>query len=218
MSNFKKKILAGLLGGALIFTGAQALAAPPEMPDDDTDWQAEAAAHRGGWAKFISERYGVDAAQVETALNDGVHIQDIRHAAVLAKLSGRSFSDVLAMKVDWPQVSERLGVTRDQMRDFFRQEREEGFAKHAGIDVKTLRGLLNDGYAPHDIGIAAKIAKAAGKDVKSVLGKRKINNTWEDVAKSYGVDLKKIMPPPNHPGHFGQRGQQRGYHRGQPQS
>jgi len=221
MSNFKKKILTGLLSGALLLTGSQALAAPPDMPEDDSDWQEEAAAHRGGWAKFVSERYGVDAAQVEAALNDGVHIQDIRHAAVLAKLSGRNFSDVLAMKVDWPQVAEKLGVTREQMRTFFRQDREENFAKLAGIDVKTFQSLVKDGYHPHDIGVAARIAKAAGKDVKGVLGKRKINNTWEDVAKSYGVDMKKIMPPPpghfGQPGHYGQRGQHRGYHRGQPQ-
>ena len=213
MSNFKKKILAGLLGGAMFLTGAQALAAPSELPDNDRDWKTEAAAHRGGWAKFISERYGVDSAQVEAALNDGVHIEDIRHAAILAKLSGRNFSDVLAMKVDWSQVAEKLGVSRKQMREFFKQERDEGFAKRTGIDVKTFQSLVKDGYAPHDIDIAAKIAKASGKDVKSILGKRKINNTWDDVAKSYGVDMKKIMPPP--PGHHGEH---RGYHRGQLQN
>ena len=202
MSNFKKKILAGLLGGALIFTGAQALANPPEMSDDDKDWQAEEAAHIGGWAKYFSDKYGVDTAQVEAALNDGVHIEDVRYAAVLSKLSGKSFSDVLSMKVDWGQVAEQLGVTNEQIGDFFRQEHEESFAKHAGVDVKTLRSLLKDGYDPRDIGIAAKIAKAAGKDVKSVLGKRKINNTWDDVAKSFGVDMKQIMPVPGRHGQY----------------
>ena len=195
MSNFKKKLLAGLLGGALLFTGSQALAAPSEMPNYK-DWQAEEAEHIGGWAKFISERYGVDTAQVEAALNDGVHIEDVRQAAVLAKLSGKSFKDVLAMKVDWPQVAKKLGVTRKQMHEFFKREHEEVFAKHAGIDVKTLQSLRKDGYDLRDIDIAAKIAKASGKDVKTVLGKRKINNTWDDVAKSFGVDMKKIMPPP----------------------
>lgn len=190
-----KKFFAGLLSGALIFMSGQALANPPEMPEDDS-WQEEEAAHIGGWAKYFSEKYGVDSAQVKRALNDGVHIGDVRHAAVLAKLSGRSFSDVLAMKVDWFQVADKLGVTHERMHDFFMQEREEHFAKMAGIDVKTLQGLLKDGYHPMDIEIAAKIAKASGKNVKSVLEKRRINNTWEDVAKSFGVDAKKIMPPP----------------------
>lgn len=198
-SNFSRKLIVGILSGALILTGSQVLAAPPEIPDESTDWQAEEAEHIGGWAKFISERYGVDTAQVEKALNDGVHVEDVRQAAILAKLSGKNFSDVLAMKVDWPQVADKLGITREQIHEFFKREHEEAFAKHAGIEVKTLQSLLKDGYDPRDIDIAAKIAKASGKDVKNVLGKRKINNTWEDVAKSFGVDLKKIMPPPPPP-------------------
>ena len=197
--NFKKKILTGLLSGVLLLSGSQALAAPSEMQADENEWQAEEAAHIGGWAKFFSEHYGVNSAQVEKALNDGVHIEDVRQAAVLSKLSGKNFSDVLAMKVDWFQIADKLGVTRKQMRDFFKQERDEAFAKRASIDVKTFQSLLKDGYNPHDITIAGRIAKAAGKDVKTVLGKRKINNTWNDVAKSFGVDMKKIMPKP--PGH-----------------
>lgn len=198
--NIRKKIVAGLLGGALLMAGGQALATPPEIPDDDKAWQTEDAAHIGDWAKYFSEKYGVDSAQIEQALNDGVHIEDVRHAAILSKLSGKSFADVLAMKVDWWQVADKLGVKHEQIKEFFKQEREESFAKHAGIDVKTLRGLLKDGYDMRDIGIAGKIAQASGKDIKSVLGKRKINNTWEDVAKSFGVDMKQIMPhPPEHP-------------------
>ena len=195
--NIRKKILAGLLGGALLFSGAQALANPAEMPEQN--WQEDAAEHIGGWTKYISEKYGVDAAQVESALNDGVHIEDIRHAAVLAKLSGKDFSDVLAMKVDWIQVAEKLGVSREKVHEFFRQEREENFASAAMIDVKTFRNLINDGYDPQDIIIGGQIANAANKNVKSVLEKRRINNTWEDVAKSFGVDVEKILPqPPAH--------------------
>lgn len=195
MSNFKKKILAGLLSGAMLLTSAQAFAKTPEIPHAE-NWQAKEVAHTGGWAKFISERYGVDREQVKAALKDGVHVEDVRYAAVLAKLSGKNFKDVLAMKVDWSQVAEKLGVTRKQIHKFFKHEHEEAFAKHAGIEVTTLQSLRKDGYDLRDIGIAAKIAKASGKDVKSVLSKRKINNTWGDVAKSFGVNLKKIMPPP----------------------
>ena len=62
--------------------------------------------------------------------------------------------------------------------------------------MQTFRALLKDGYNHRDIDIAGKIAKASGKNIKTVLAKREINNTWADVAKSFGVDLKKIMPPP----------------------
>ncbi|MBR0261798.1 MAG: hypothetical protein IJQ85_08410 [Selenomonadaceae bacterium] len=197
--NFKKKLLVGLLGGALILTGGSVSAAP-EIPEFDEAWQEESATPVGGWTKYFSEKYGVDSAQLEKAFKDGFPMPDIRHAAVLSKLSGKSFSDVLAMKIDWPQVAEKLGVTDKQVKEYFKQEREEFFAKYAEIDVKTLKALLKDGYHPHDIAIAGRIAKASGKDVKSVLGKRKINNTWDDVAKSYGVDMKKIMPPGHAPG------------------
>ena len=195
--SIKKEILAGLLSGALLLAGGQAFAAPPEMPDDQT-WQEQEAANIGGWAKYLSDRYGVDSAQVETALNNGVHIEDVKHAAVLAKLSGKSFSDVLAMKVDWAQVADKLGVTHKQIGEFYEQERMEYFAKMADTDAKTFKSLLKDGYDPHDIMIAGRIAKESGKNIKNILDKRKINNTWGDVAKSFGVDLKKLMPP-DHP-------------------
>lgn len=198
MRDFKRKILAALTCGALIFVGGQAFAAPNDDADAERAWQEEAAANRGGWAKYFAERYGVDASQIENAFNDGVHIEDIKSAAVLSKLSGKNFSEVLAMKVGWQQIAEKLGVTREQLRNFYEQERFDDFAKHTGLDVNTCKSLLKDGYHPHDIDIAARIAKAANKNVKSVLDKRKINNTWDDVAKSFGVDMKKIMPPPDH--------------------
>ena len=210
--NFKKKFFVGLLSGAIILAGG-AVNAAPEMPEQDKVWQEKSEINFGDWKKYFSEKYGVDSAQLEKAFKDGVPVQDIKHAAVLSKLSGKSFSDVLAMKVDWSQVAEKLGVTREQMKEFFHQEREEIFSKQTGLDVKTLRALLKDGYNPHDIAVAAAIAKESGKDVKSVLNKRKINNTWEDVAKSFGVDMKKIIPPghppvgQNHHGRYHRHGQ-----------
>ena len=196
MNDFKKKILTGLLSSALILTGSQALAAPDDvMPENDM--RQEEQATRAEWAKFIAERYNVESAQVEQALSDGVSIDDIKQAAVLAEISGKSFSEVLAMKVSWIQVAEKLGVTHEQIVEYYKQDRDEFFAKKSGVDVKTLQSLRKDGYHPHDIRIAAKIAKASNKNIKSVLEKRKINNTWDDVAKSFGVDMKKIMPPPH---------------------
>ena len=191
--NLKKFFLAGILSGAMIFS-CGASAAPSEMPDGDDIWQEEEAAHKGGWAKYFSEKYGVSSAQIEKAFKDGAHPADIRQAAILAKLSGKNFSDVLAMKADWPQVAKNLGVTREQLDEFIKQERAELFAKKTGLDVKTFQALIKDGYKPHDIAVAAQISKAANKNVKTVLEKRRINNTWNDVAKSFGVDMKKIMP------------------------
>ena len=210
MMNFKRKFLATVLGSALLLTGTQVFAqptmplpAPTHMPMHMN--QEQVAKHADGWAKYLSEKYGVDSAQVKEALTRGVNFRDVQFASMLAKLSGKSFADVLAMKVDWAQVAEKLGVTREQMADFQRQQMDEMLALGSGVDVKIVKSLLNDGYAPQDIMIAGKIAQAAGKDVKAVLSKRKINNTWDDVAKSFGVDMKKIMPTP--PSRHGQRHQ-----------
>lgn len=203
MINFKKKFLAGLLGSALLLTGAQTFAQPPEM-HMQAHMQMQMTQERiteniNAWAKYLSEKYGVDKAQVEEALTRGVNIKDIQFASVLSKLSGKSFSDVLAMKVDWLQVAEKLGITREQLQEFHRQQQFEALALTAGVEVKTVESLLKDGYHPQDIIVAGKIAKSAGKDIKTVLGKRKINNTWGDVAKSFGLDITKIMPPPPKP-------------------
>ena len=190
--NFKKKIVAGILSGALIFTGAAPVfAAPPQWNVEDGQ---EIAANIDGWTTYLTKKYGVDSAQVRDALTQGVHIRDIQIAAVLAKLSGKSFSDVLAMKMDWRQVAEKLGVTRENIDEFYRQQMSEQLAHESAVDVKTVESLLKDGYNPRDIVIAGRIAKAAGKDIKSVLSKRKINNTWHDVAKSFGVDIHQFMP------------------------
>ena len=195
MLNFKTKFLTGLLSGALLLTGSQAFANPSEMPPPMMMNEEQVAENLNGWVKHFTDEYGVDSAQVEAALKDGVNIRDVQFAAVLSKLSGKSFSDVLAMKTDWFQVAEKLGVTRAQVEEFTRQQMSAKLAKESFTDVKTVQSLIKDGYHPQDIAMAGKIANAAGKDIKSVLSKRKINNTWGDVAKSFGLDAKKFMPP-----------------------
>ena len=143
------------------------------------------------FAKKIADHYGVDQYEVETALRENNHLGDIRQAATLAKLSGRSFSEVLAMKNDWHQVAEKLGVTREQFDNFMKDEMLGWLAQKSKLDKNTVQKLLDDGYNPHDICAAGIIASESGKSVKNVLSKRKINNSWEDVAKEFGVDLQK---------------------------
>ena len=198
MTDFKKKLFAGILGSALLLTGSQAFARPMPPPPVHMN-QEQMSENISGWVKHLSEVYGVDKAQIESALTRGVHIHDVQQALILSKLSGKNFSDVLAMKVDWPQVAEKLGVKREQVEEFHRQQMLEMLAHNSGVDTKTAESLLKDGYKPKDITIAGKIAQAAGKDIKSVLGKRKINNTWSDVAKSFGVDIRKFMPKHEQP-------------------
>ena len=209
--NIKKKILAGILSGALIFgVGTSFNSAYAEPPADEQQQEED---FKGGrphrpqmteeqinqYAKDLAEYYGLNQEEIATALKNHTHFEDIRQAATLAKLSNKSFSEVLAMKVDWQQVAEKLGVTREQYEAFIKDEMLSGLAERSKLDKKTVESLLKENYNPHDITIAGLIANASGKNVKAVFSKRTINNTWEDVAKSFGVDLKKLMPQrPDH--------------------
>ena len=204
--NIKKKILAGILSGAMIFGIGTSINTVYAAPATETEQQEDD--FKGGrphrpqmteeqitqYAKDLAEYYGLNQNEIATALRNHVHFEDIRQAATLAKLSNKSFSEVLAMKVDWQQVAEKLGVTREQYEAFMKDEMLAGLAEHSKLDKKTVESLLKENYNPHDITIAGLIANASGKKVKDVFAKRTINNDWGDVAKSFGVDLKKILP------------------------
>ena len=200
MTTLKKKILAGLLSGAIIFTGGLAINSV-QAADNSKQQKIErqrgerpqmSEEQRAQRIKEFSERYGVNQSEVETALKNRVHFEDLKTAAVLSKLSGKSFSEVLAMKTDWRQVAEKLGVSREQFENYKKNEMLEGLAKFSKLDKKTVESLLKDNYSPHDITFAGLIANESGKNVKSILAKKKINNDWEDVAKEFNVDLSKF--------------------------
>lgn len=223
MSSIKKKILAGILSGALIFTGGigtyKAFAA--EKPDTMPHFSQERMGHHNfknhhrmpkmsdeqiaEVSKKLAERYGIDEKEVAEALKNRTNPYDIHSAAVLAKLSGKSFSSVLAMKTDWKEIGEKLGVKQEQIREFMKNDRLSFMTKESSLDSKVVDELLEKGYNPHDIVIAGKIAKEANKNVKDVLAKKKINNKWSDVAKDFGVEFKKLFPRQNR--HFGDRNQ-----------
>lgn len=214
--SIKKKILAGILSGALILGGgfavnsAQANEPPAHAQQDFKGGRPErpqmTEEQINEYAQKLAEYYGLNKDEIATALKNHVHFEDIRQAATLAKISNKSFSEVLAMKVDWRQVAEKLGVTREQYEAFIKDEMLAGLAEHSKLDKATVESLLKENYNPHDITIAGLIANASGKNVKDVFAKRTINNNWEDVAKELGVDLQKIMPQKPGPGHDHKRG------------
>ena len=203
MTKIKQKVIAGILSGAMIFGGGLAInsAQARNHFSEHQNFQERHERHEmtdeqlNEFAQKISERYGVNQAEVLAALQNHNHFEDVRIAAKLSKLSGKSFSEVMAMKVDWKQVAEKLGLTHEQIEDSMKAEMLEGLAERSKLDQKTVESLLKDGYHPHDITCAGIIANESGKNVKSVFSKRKINNSWDDVAKEFGVDLKKVMKP-----------------------
>ena len=130
--------------------------------------------------------------EVLKALDNNTDIRDIGQAAMFAKLSGKSFSSVLGMKSDWRDVAKKLGISAEDIRKEQARALALRVAKRTDLKEAKVQELLKAGYAPQDVEIAARIAKAAGKDIDTVLAARKINNQWRDVAKDFGVSEEQI--------------------------
>lgn len=214
MKSLKKKILAGILSGAILMTSGLALNGVEaahfdggkgrphfEQFDENHERPQLTEEQIAKASKEIASRYGVSQTEVAAAIREKNNFGDIKHAATLAKLSGKSFAEVLAMKSDWHAVAEKLGVTREQFDAFIKDEMLTGLAQKSKLDKSTVESLLKDKYDPRDICVAGMIANASGKNVKTVLAKRKINNNWEDVAKEFNVDLQKIFDFGDKPHH-----------------
>lgn len=161
---------------------------PPRMTTDEV-------------AKHIAASFGVDEKQVKSALDDNKDFRDIGQAAMLAKISGKSFEDVLALKTDdkdWRTIGRSLGVTREKVASVRCEMTAKDLSQDGNVDETTVMNLLQAGYEPWDISWAAALAKAADKDIQSVLDLKKINNRWSDVAEQLGVDrcaLQKFRGP-----------------------
>ena len=142
-------------------------------------------------AKHIAEAFSIDESEVRAAIEAKRDFRDIGHAAMLAKISGESFKDVLALKrdgKDWREVDGELHITREQIRGVMMEIEARHLAARSNISEGKALALLRDGYRSFDVFEAAEIANASGKDIQSVLDRKKINNHWEDVARGFDVD------------------------------
>lgn len=148
-------------------------------------------------AGHVSETFGVSKAEVQEAMKGRADFFDIGQAAMLAKISGKSFRDVMAMKtktMDWPEIAQSLGVTEEAIQKELDEMEIMHITMQGNVDADTARRLIQNGYEMHDINMAGIIAKASGKDIQSVLDRKQINNRWEDVADVFGVDRSLLKP------------------------
>ena len=209
MKSMKKKLLAGVVAGAVL-TGI-GLNATSVKAAENMQRQTPPPMHQAGKmgqhppvqmsadeaAKNIHETFGVDEAEVKAAITAHKDFRDIGQAAMLSKISGKSFKDVLAMKTEknnWPEIGKSLGVTREQVQTQMLTMQALHIEKKANVDKQRVLALLKNGYQARDIECAGLLAKAAGKDVQAVLDMKKINNRWTDVAAELGVDKSVLRP------------------------
>lgn len=151
-------------------------------------------------AKYVSEVFGVSEAEVKQEIEKKTDLFDIGQAAMLAKLSGKPFQTVMQMNakgMDWPEIVDALGITEEALQTGLTDMAVLHISMRGDVDENTARALLQKGYEPYDIEMAGVIAKAAHKDIQSVLDRKQDNKSWETVADECGVDpnlLKSDRP------------------------
>ena len=183
-----KKIVTGLLSAAILINGsigvyaAENNEAPPQK------------ANLSEMAKEISKQYDVNENEVLSALKEERSLDDIYYAAIFAKVSGKSFRQVFAMKSDWFDVMKALGITREKYEDAVLELMVKDIAERSDVSEAEVKKLLENNYHPRDIRIAGRLAKASGKKVQSVLDMKKINQRWIDVAEELKVDKSLVRP------------------------
>lgn len=182
-----KKLFMGLLVGAILINGSIGVCAA-----DDSEKAPKV--NLSEMAKDIAKQYDVNEKEVLTALNENRGLDDIYYAAIFAKVSGKSFRQVFAMKSDWFDVMQALGITKEKYEETVLDLMVEDIAERSYVNESTVRKLLDNHYHPRDIRIAGRLAKAANKNIQSVLDMKKINQRWIDVADELDVDKNLVRP------------------------
>mgnify|MGYP002419146207 CR=1 FL=1 len=202
----QRKMIAGIVAGLVLTAGGFGVLSAQSQSQDGAQHRMFAKGERPDGqmpqmdaseaAKHIAETFGVDESQVKNAIENKKDFRDIGQAAMIAKVSGKSFDEVMALKTDdknWRDIGESLGVTREKVKEVRQSMTAQHLSQDGDIDESKALSLLKKGYEPRDIDCAAALAKASGKDIQSVLDRKKINNRWGDVAKELGVDANVLQ-------------------------
>ncbi|WP_295631512.1 Tat pathway signal sequence domain protein [uncultured Mitsuokella sp.] len=204
------KMIAGIVAGLVLTAGGFGVLSAQSQSQDGAQHRMFAKGERPDGqmpqmdaseaAKHIAETFGVDESQVKNAIENKKDFRNIGQAAMIAKVSGKSFDEVMALKTDdknWRDIGESLGVTREKVEEVRQSMTAQHLSQDGDIDESKALSLLKKGYEPRDIECAAALAKASDKDIQSVLDRKKINNRWGDVAKELGVDAN-VLPKKFH--------------------
>ncbi len=198
----KKMILAMAAGGVLL--GASLFGVTGEARAQAGEPTGHHRMERAPWrmndqeaAARAAEMFGVDEAEVAAYLAENPRaFRDIFPCSMLAKTSGHSFAEVMAIyeeQGDWRAVGESLGVTREMIHETMGDLMAGRLADDkTNLTKDEARELLREGYHPRDVRAAGILGKAANKNAREILAMKKINNGWDDVAKELGLDAKVL--------------------------
>lgn len=191
-----KKLVILAVTGAFVLTGfgatqipqSVALAATRDFHQQDRYYDQDFSPER--MAENMQEIFGIEKQVILDYNAKGWRFRDLHEAAFISYASQKSFSDVLNAKTvinSWRDVSENFGLTRQQRRSAESMMMSNQMATYWDISASTIKELLDAGYHPRDIGMAATLSKKADKSIDTVLEMKKINNAWYDVAASLGL-------------------------------
>ncbi|BBB91297.1 MAG TPA: hypothetical protein PKA28_19945 [Methylomusa anaerophila] len=192
-----KKTVAILAAGAFILTGAGAFAAQtsPVLNDKPGQYQHKAKSRHEISPEKAAQRIAeISGASQETILKynqQGHSFRDLSKAAFFAKVSGKSLDDVLALKTadnSWKDVRESLNISTDQIKAAAQEIAATRLSARLNLSKENIQALFREGYRQRDIAMAGILAKHTGKPVQDILSMKKINNSWQSVAASLGVD------------------------------
>ena len=156
MNAMKKKMLTGIIAGAMLLGGGLGtMSAQAETAHDSRPPQMEKQGQRPQHppvqmdadkaAKYVADTFGVKQSEVKAAIEAKEDFRDIGQAAMLAKVSGKSFKEILAMhksQSDWKAITKSLGISHAQMREARLEMRAKDI--QAVLDMKKINNRWTD--------------------------------------------------------------------------
>jgi len=192
MKIISKKTIATVVAGTFIMAGAISpfiVQASPKGERGTATHQRQVSPEQ--MASRMAENLGLSQADITRYQAQGIDFKDLHHASFLAKVANKTLDEVIGLKTadnTWQDVTQTLGITREQMQAARQDMMVNHLAKEAAMDKQVAKNLLQQGYQPRDISMANKLAINTSKSIEAVLSMKKINNTWQDVAKALGAD------------------------------
>lgn len=199
MINFSKKRIGALVVGTVMTFGtafpALTSAAAFDGPHDGPAFhQGMGHANKGVLAE-IEKELNISETDFTNYKAKGYSQKDVIHAALIAKASGKSLDSVISLKTadtTWHYVMGKVNVTKDQLKQVQQDLFIDSIVQRTGADKTAVTNLSKQGYQGRDIMMAAELAKLSSKPINDVIAMKKINNTWQDVASSLGVDKASL--------------------------
>jgi len=155
---------------------------------------------------IIASHFGLTHQQVMDLHGRGYSYEDIATAANISARSGRSLSDVIALRdqrMEWPAIASQYGMTEaDLNRPFYRYTGPEAivyeynfYQVNTGIPAADYERYRRMGYSPRDIAMAYNTAQRTGRQPDEVFAMLDRGMTWQGIAGQYNMAVADIQAP-----------------------